>query len=438
MVVGVVLLAALMTGLDASRAIPALAESVLWDWLLFVADLAALLMILVVVARVTAAQHRSIWPKFLRYLTLVCVALAFLLIWDRVAHALRFSRLEVSPGMAVCILLAILSLLGAWLHLLGNTSRVENGKLVWPTHPAKRSRRRVPAVPRARGLDRDREQRPLQAPVPRAVLRPSRQPRPDDGPGVSRAGQAGPGAAPEGRSSPSPLVNRMEALRAWYKVACEKQKTQPSQAGRRLLLRGGEPGGVLDGRRPRSAEPGDRLVGFDHGIRMMTGASGGMVGTSYYVSHLYNELTRIPHGDPWIDDFDTNPLPRLAGHIAMEGLPLMLLPRLPWLDLDRGIVLEDQFVWRSTRRPALGMPIQDLRELERQGMIPSLIFSPVIVNDGRRLLISNLDLASMAVNRGDELIERGEGSRTGAGTTPSRRWRRWSSSSSSIRTGPRG
>ena len=179
------------------------------------------------------------------------------------------------------------------------------------------------------------------------------------------------------------------------------------------------------------------LAGFDQSVGMMTGASGGMVGAAYYVSHLYHVISRIPHRDPWLDEFVTNPLPRLADHIAMEGLPMMLLPRLPWLDLDRGIVLEDQFVWRSTRKPALGMPIQDLRELERKGSSWLLIFSPVIVDDGRRLLISNLDLAWMAVNRGDDLIESGQGPRAGNrfGTISS--LAALSSSSSSIRTGRR-
>ena len=60
---------------------------------------------LVTVAKVTSFQHPVIWPKFFRYLVLVCGTLAILVIWDRSAHWLKFPRLEVSPGMAVCILL---------------------------------------------------------------------------------------------------------------------------------------------------------------------------------------------------------------------------------------------------------------------------------------------------------------------------------------------
>jgi Patatin-like phospholipase len=413
LVIGSVLLAASMTCLDASRAIPALAGSRLWDWTLFLVDLAGLLMILVTVAKVTSFQHPAIWPKFFRYLVLVSGTLVVLVIWDRSAHWLKIPRFEVSPGMAVCILLAILSLLGAWFHLLANPSREVDGEVVWPIDPAERSRvafplflglvvwigivnngpykLRFPGLSYTQPVDLDR-----------TMVRVY--------PELARPGLVAPPRVME----PSPLVDRMESLKAWYKLACKNQDTKHPKLVVVCSSGGASRAAfwtavVLD-RLSREAD----LVGFDQGVRMMTGASGGMVGAAYYVSHLYHERNRVPHRDPWLDDFETNPLPRLAGHIAMEGLPLMLLPRLPWLDLDRGIVLEDQFVWRSTRKPALGMAIQDLRELERGGIIPSLIFSPVIVDDGRRLLISNLDLASLAVNRSDELIESLEVTKAGS------------------------
>jgi hypothetical protein len=41
---------------------------------------------------------------------------------------------------------------------------------------------------------------------------------------------------------------------------------------------------------------------------------------------------------------------------------------------------------------------------ERQGQIPSLVFSPMLVEDGRRLLISNLDLDDLTTIDGDDLL----------------------------------
>ena len=66
----------------------------------------------------------------------------------------------------------------------------------------------------------------------------------------------------------------------------------------------------------------------------------------------------------------------------------MFLPRLPWdrAASDRGQVLERD--WAGIR----DLTFRAIRVAEAEGAIPSLIYSPMIVDDGRRLLISNLDL----------------------------------------------
>lgn len=50
--------------------------------------------------------------------------------------------------------------------------------------------------------------------------------------------------------------------------------------------------------------------------------------------------------------------------------------------------------WDPTA-PALDVPFDELREEEAAGLIPSLVFTPMIVEDGRQLVISNLDLGYM-------------------------------------------
>ena len=43
--------------------------------------------------------------------------------------------------------------------------------------------------------------------------------------------------------------------------------------------------------------------------------------------------------------------------------------------------------WRTSTKGKLGYTFGRLRPLEAQGRIPSLLFSPMIVEDGRRLLL---------------------------------------------------
>ncbi len=51
------------------------------------------------------------------------------------------------------------------------------------------------------------------------------------------------------------------------------------------------------------------------------------------------------------------------------------------------------------------IPFSDLAKDERAGAIPSLIFSPMLIEDGRRLLISNLDLPFMTIAAADALMD---------------------------------
>jgi hypothetical protein len=144
----------------------------------------------------------------------------------------------------------------------------------------------------------------------------------------------------------------------------------------------------------------------DH-VRIITGASGGMVGTAYYVHRLAqrDRLATRPDLPPqWYRDIPRASLNPVARYMALGSPWRMLLPRLPGrLASDRGSVLEDDWYDLTTEtfaRLANGDP--PFREgPERRGAVPSLIYSPMIVDDGRRLLISNLDL--MTHDRPDPL-----------------------------------
>ena len=90
----------------------------------------------------------------------------------------------------------------------------------------------------------------------------------------------------------------------------------------------------------------------------------------------------------------------VARALVFSDVPLSFLPGVN--RADRGQALED--AWQKIARIAPGqrslldLTFGDLREGERQGLLPSLIFSPMLVEDGRRLVMSNLDLGPVLRN----------------------------------------
>jgi hypothetical protein len=70
---------------------------------------------------------------------------------------------------------------------------------------------------------------------------------------------------------------------------------------------------------------------------------------------------------------------------------------------DRGQALET--AWSVNLKGVLDQPLERLAAGEAAGWRPSLVFAPMLVEDGRRLLISNLDLRGVASNDGTILQE---------------------------------
>jgi hypothetical protein len=146
----------------------------------------------------------------------------------------------------------------------------------------------------------------------------------------------------------------------------------------------------------------------DH-IRIVTGASGGMVGAGLYVADF--ETRRQSEIDPGTGLGVFSKL--LARDSLTPTVQTMLLTDLPhvWLpgpmQRDRGRDLE--LAWfRNTRRPGedrspLEKSFVELREAEREGLRPSLAFSPMLVEDSRRLIISNLDLDHLTMSYSQQL-----------------------------------
>ncbi|MBY8974680.1 hypothetical protein KHP62_02605 [Rhodobacteraceae bacterium NNCM2] len=163
------------------------------------------------------------------------------------------------------------------------------------------------------------------------------------------------------------------------------------------------------------------LPGFCANIRLITGASGGMVGGAYFTA-MMNEtgmptgslldqmerdiidvqtLGKIPTkpGEQAYQYMRKYPLPRDSLSAVAQQLVQRDIPRLFMAGVqrtDRGTVLEDQ--WRT-----LDISFGDIRNDEANGVKPSIIFSPMLVETGQPLLIGNLDMDAV---RGGDKAER--------------------------------
>jgi hypothetical protein len=145
-------------------------------------------------------------------------------------------------------------------------------------------------------------------------------------------------------------------------------------------------------------------VDFPCHVRVITGASGGMVGAAYYVANLPNPPPTPFKRDNLMDQYDAitadclSPIVHaLTYHDIRAAFSPFGHPK------DRGQALEQ--AWAKNLNFALEQPVVRLRAGEKAGWRPSLVFAPMLVEDGRRLLISNLDLRGVASNDGNILQE---------------------------------
>ena len=193
-----------------------------------------------------------------------------------------------------------------------------------------------------------------------------------------------PAAIPPDGGKPNPaLIDNNAAFEAWLKANSGPAKPK-------LVIVATSGGGIRAA--VWTAAVLDRLddiPDFSKRIRMISGASGGMVGASFYVASLHKDVNEKI-------DFSTlaaDSLEPVALTLALRDIPAFLLPRHD----DRGVALER--AWQRNA-PVMKTKLAELAQGERDGWRPSLIFTPTFVEDGRRTLISNLDLAFLARNEG--------------------------------------
>jgi hypothetical protein len=148
---------------------------------------------------------------------------------------------------------------------------------------------------------------------------------------------------------------------------------------------------------------------FPAQLRLISGASGGMVGAAYYVAQRALAPDQFAAG---IDPTRPCPLARAMARDSLRPVVSTMLfndlpsiwwpfPRWPFLGYrDRGRSLE--LAWAHNTAATAGQvdspldrPLRDLSQAEADCRVPVLIFSPMLVEDARRLLISNLDLTDL-------------------------------------------
>lgn len=143
---------------------------------------------------------------------------------------------------------------------------------------------------------------------------------------------------------------------------------------------------------------------FFKNVNFITGASGGMVGAAYY-RELYlqsiseNSTIEDPNDPKYVDNLGKDLLNHVSFTIATNDLFVryqtfkdgnQTYPK------DRGYAFEWQL--NQNTNQVLNKRLGAYRKPEFEGLIPMMVFTPTIINDGRRLVISSQPSAFLSSN----------------------------------------
>jgi len=208
------------------------------------------------------------------------------------------------------------------------------------------------------------------------------------------AAYAAPAAIPPSGGNPnSSLISNKDAFDAWVKSA--HTGAEKPRLAIIATSGGGIRAAVWTASVLKRLSAGD-IEDFPTHIRVITGASGGMLGAAFYVGSLRQK------GENQVINFSemaADSLEPVALALALRDAPALLIPG---HFADRGVALEE--AWERNAE-VMRTPLGKLAPGERAGWRPSLIFTPVFVEDGRRALVSNLDLSFLSKNSGPQIGE---------------------------------
>tara|TARA_R110002072_G_scaffold302402_1_gene485086 strand:+ start:9294 stop:11534 length:2241 start_codon:yes stop_codon:yes gene_type:complete len=136
-------------------------------------------------------------------------------------------------------------------------------------------------------------------------------------------------------------------------------------------------------------------------IQLITGASGGMVGSAYYRELVLRTQTNT-FSNLYASEFKNNMGKDMLNRLSFMASTNDLFVRYQTFKYnqqsytkDRGYAFEEQLLKNTNN--VLNHSLGYYKDLEKQGTIPTMIFAPTIVNDGRRLLISSQSLNFLAI-----------------------------------------
>lgn len=139
---------------------------------------------------------------------------------------------------------------------------------------------------------------------------------------------------------------------------------------------------------------------FHEHTQMITGASGGMVGAAYYREvQLQRSLKqKAPKNAAELrQEIGSDMLNKLSFMASTNDI-FVRYQKIDYGGMrytkDRGYAFEQQLLENTNN--ILDHNLGYYKNFEKQGRIPTLIFSPTIINDGRRLMISSQDLHFLA------------------------------------------
>src|SRR5271157_3312112 len=215
----------------------------------------------------------------------------------------------------------------------------------------------------------------------------------------------------KGGQVPPPLLDDQKVLEQWKRYNTHPDAAFASKAGGlpKLVVVACS-GGALRAAVWTALVLGkieEHIEEFPQSLRLITGASGGMLGAAHYVTELEADgqvgdapLLRLPRAVRGVelarqlkDDFWTPSVHQMVfGDVLRTPDPTVQ-------SFDRGKVLEQS--WRCRLRWLdRTMTFARLHDAEAKGARPSLVFTPMVVEDSRRLFISNLDLVQFTINHG--------------------------------------
>ncbi|MCB0819597.1 MAG: patatin-like phospholipase family protein, partial [Bacteroidetes bacterium] len=127
-------------------------------------------------------------------------------------------------------------------------------------------------------------------------------------------------------------------------------------------------------------------------IRLISGSSGGMIGAAYY-RELYLRSQKDAGLDiynrKYADNISRDMLNPVGFSLAVNDVFLRLQRvQVAGLTYTRDRGYEFERVLHENTGGILNKPIISYADAEEQGTIPMMVFTPTIINDGRRLLIS--------------------------------------------------